>query len=103
MSNRQTHRPNELITHAQVGGQSLFSFKATLSGAAPHAIAFKDYVQNDMADTDYRVTVGGEFASGACNVDESTITKTGFSLLGGADTEIAHVWVHGKIEGTPEG
>jgi hypothetical protein len=99
---RQTHRPSELITQAQEGGQALFSFKKTLSGAAPHTVAFADHGFKNMKNASYRVTVGGEFASGACNVDESTITTQGFSLLGGADTEIAHVWIHGEVEGTPE-
>lgn len=98
---RQTHRPNELVTQAQVGGQALFSFKQTLSGVAPHTVAFAAHGLKDMADADYRVVPHGETA-GRVTVDESTITEQGFSLLGGADTEVVHIMVHGKVEGTPE-
>jgi hypothetical protein len=42
----------------------------------------------------YAVAVGGETAA-RVTVDQSTIATTGFDLLGGADTEVVHLLIHG--------
>ena len=98
--NRQTHRASELVTHAGVGGQSLTSFKLT-SGGTPDHVIFKDLGLPDMADANYRVMCGGECVADP-HVDESTITAQGFDILHGAASEIIHVWVHGKVAGSPQ-
>lgn len=97
---RDTHRVNEEIVKAPSAmvGEEFMSFKATLSGAAPHAITFSAQSLPDMYDNLYRVFPHGE-TTGRVTVDESTIAATGFSLLGGADTEVVHILVHGKIAG----
>jgi len=99
-SQRQTHRPNELVTQAQSGGDALFSFKVTIT-ADPEPVAFQALGFKDMADEDYRVVPHGETSSRVV-VDESTISKTGFNLINGVASEVVHVMVHGKVEGTPE-
>jgi hypothetical protein len=100
MLTRDTHRAGEEVakTPAAMIGNEFMSFKVTLSGAAPHAITFSGQSLPDMYDNLYRVFPHGETAS-RLTVDESTITEAGFSLLGGADTEVAHILVHGKIAG----
>ena len=98
---RLTHRANELVTAAGQGAQAMMSFKKTLAGSPPHAVAFSDYDLPNMKDALYRILPHGE-TSARLTVDESTITEQGFSLLGGADAEVAHIFIHGRIEGTPE-
>lgn len=101
---RQTHRPSELVTGAGQGGQALFSFKHTHVGAAD-VVAFADYDMPNMADADYRIAIHGEStesAGDAISADESSITAQGFTFVGGTASEISHVWIHGKVEGTPE-
>jgi len=98
--NRLTHRASELVTNAGAGGVSLMSFKVTSVGTPDH-VAFKDYGLPDMADVNYRVLTDGETVA-PTHVDESTITAQGFDILHGAAAEIIHVWVHGKLAGTPQ-
>lgn len=99
MTTRQTHRASELVTNAGQGGLSLISFKI-VSGGTPDHVVFKDLGLPDMADANYRVMVGGETVAVA-HVDESTISTTGFDILHGASLEVIHVFVHGRMAGTP--
>jgi hypothetical protein len=78
--------------------QGINAFSVTLSGAAPHAITFADHSLPDFADTNYTVITDGETASDT-SVDESTKTVSGFSLLGGADTEVVHIHCIGRLAG----
>lgn len=97
MTTRDTHRQGEEIAKAPSAmvDEELQTAKVTLAGAGD-ALTFDGLGLEDMADTSYRVAVHGEFA-GTVSVDESTIAETGFSLVGGAASEVAHIWVHGKI------
>lgn len=93
---RDTHRHGEEISKAPsvMADEELISFKITLAGAGD-AVSFSAQGMPDMADVDYRISIDGEFA-GAVSVDESTIAETGFSLIGGVASEVAHIWIHGK-------
>jgi len=80
--------------------QGINAWTETLSGAAPHSVTFAGASLPDMADANYGVMVNGETAS-STHVDESTKTTTGFDILGGADTEVVHIVVFGRLEGMP--
>ena len=97
MTTRDTHRQGEEVAKAPSAmvDQELQSAKVVLAGAAD-SLTFAGMGLEDMADVEYRVAVLGEFA-GVVSVDESSITEQGFDLVGGAASEVAHVWVHGKI------
>ena len=94
---RDTHRQGEEIAKAPAAmvDEELQSAKVTLSGAAD-VLTFSGMGLADMADIDYRVVVAGEFA-GVVSADESTLAETGFTLVGGAAAEVAHIWIHGKV------
>lgn len=94
---RDTHRAGEQISKAPdaMVGQELQSAKVVLSGAS-HAFTFAGSGLAPAKDTAYRVAIHGEFA-GTVRVDESTITEAGFTIIGGAAAEVAHVFIHGKI------
>ena len=79
-------------------GEKLFSFKETLGGT-PHVFTFAAAGLPDMEDSDYRILIQGEFAAAttAVGADESTITPQGFSILRGANTEVAHIMIHGNV------
>lgn len=62
------------------------------------AFTFASKGLQNMKDRNYRVFVHGEFAA-ATRVDESTITTAGFSIIGGANGEVAHIMVHGVAAG----
>lgn len=92
MSERETRRVGEVDP-----GDRTFSFKKTLSGAAPHTVVLADHDIPKLV-AGYRIFPHGETSS-RMTVDESTITQLGFNLLSGADTEVAHVLVHGTVDG----
>lgn len=94
---RDTHRAGEQISKAPdaMVGQELQTAKVVLSGAS-HAFTFAGAGLVNMKDVAYRVAIHGEFAA-PTRVDESTITETGFTIIGGAASEVAHVFIHGKI------
>jgi len=94
---RDTHRQGEEVSKAPAAmvDEELQSAKVTLAGAT-EVVTFNGMGLEDMADTSYRVSIEGEFAS-ATSVDESTIATSGFTIIGGAAAEVAHVWIHGKI------
>ena len=100
MTGRKTTRPGEaLMGIKSQAGEKLVSFKHTLA-ADPEAVTFAEHGLPDMLDADYRVWLGGEMAASLGDgvyVDESTIAKTGFSIVGGTGAEIAHVFVHGNV------
>lgn len=81
--------------------QGINAFTVTLSGAAPHAITFAAQGLPDMASDTYTVIADGETAA-RVTVDESTKSAAGFSLLGGADTEVVHVHCVGRLAGMVE-
>lgn len=99
MSTRDTHRQGEEIAKAPSAmvDEELQSAKYTMSGGGPHSVTFNELGLEDMANPDYRIMVQGEFASNNVHIDESTISETGFDIVNGADTEIAHLFIHGKI------
>lgn len=87
----------ELVA-AHKGGVALQSKQITQAGASPFTVTLADEGLSDMAGTDYVVIVGGETV-GAVTVDQSTLATTGFDLLGGADTEVLHVLIVGRLAG----
>jgi hypothetical protein len=96
MSTRDTHRAGEQIVKSPASqvGKEFQSKQITLSGAAPHTINLEAEGLEPMQDVAYAVAVGGETAA-RVTVDQSTIATTGFDLLGGADTEVVHLLIHG--------
>lgn len=78
-------------------GVAIQHAKVTLAGAS-HPVDLAAIGLTPMADTTYCVIVDGEFA-GAVSVDESTITAAGFTIIGGAAAEVAHVLVVGRMVG----
>jgi hypothetical protein len=96
---RTTHRATELITGAGAGNLGIMSLKITSDGT-PDPVVFRDHGLPDMADDQYRIFLAGETVA-ALKPDESTIATTGFSVIGGGNTEVIHVMVHGKIAGMP--
>jgi hypothetical protein len=97
MTVRDTHRTDEAISKAPAAmvREELQSAKVTLTGT-PHAFTFMGAGLENMKDTAYRVTLTGKFVA-STRVDEPTITEAGFSIIGGAAAEVAHIMVHGKI------
>lgn len=95
---RDTHRAGEEIVKApsEQVGKEFQSVKLTLVGAAPHVVSFRALGLQNMANVNYVAFVDGETAA-RVTVDESTITTEGFSILGGAATEVVHILVHGAI------
>jgi hypothetical protein len=100
MTARNTTRDDEVLhgIKAQIN-ERFFSFKVTLTGS-PLAITFAGESLPDMKDADYRVQLSGELPSlgDTCYVDESTISTTGFSVVGGTGAEVAHLFVHGNVD-----
>lgn len=86
------------LAGAADAGVTVQARKVTQSGASPFALAFADHGFAAMENTDYVVIVQGETA-GQPMVDESTMTVDGFSVLNGADTEVLHVVVIGRLAG----
>lgn len=93
---RDTHRQGEEISKAPAAmvDQELQSAKVTLAGASV-AVTFLAMGLEPMEDDQYRVSIAGEFV-GVTIADESTLTKDGFTIIGGAAAEVAHVFIHGK-------
>jgi hypothetical protein len=88
----------DYLAGATAPGVSIQVKQITQSGAAPCVVSFAAEGMSDMADTSYVVIVGGETAA-AATVDQSTIATTGFNIIGGADTEVLHVVVIGRVKG----
>lgn len=87
----------EHLAAAHKGGVAIQSAQITQAGAAPFSVVLADHGLNDMADTGYVVIVQGETAA-RVTVDQSTIALTGFDVLGGADTEVLHVMIVGRMK-----
>lgn len=79
-------------------GISIQSKQVTQAGASPYSVVLADHGFQRMADTNYTVLVGGETV-GAPKVDQSTITQDGFDVTGGADTEVLHITIIGRLAG----
>ena len=103
MLDRQTNRSGEVLHGVKAqAGERFMSFKHVLA-ASPEAITFAEHGLPDMVDLDYRVILTGEFATAqgltaaGTYVDESTITRQGFSIVGGTGAEVAHLLIHGNV------
>lgn len=94
---RQTARDNELVVkqNKASAGKEFQSKKITATGTS-FAFNFVSQGLDPMESTDYVVMLQGETAAEA-QVDESTITPDGFTIIGVANTEVVHVLVHGKL------
>ena len=79
-------------------GVTLQAAQITQVGTAPYSLVLADHGLENMASTDYVVIIGGE-TTGYPYVDQSTITETGFDVLGAAATEVLHVAIIGRIQG----
>ena len=88
----------DYLAGAAKAGVSVQSKQITQAGASPFTVSFSAQGMSDMADTSYTVTVNGETAA-ATSVDQSTIATTGFDVIGGADTEVLHIVVIGRLKG----
>lgn len=88
----------DYLAAAAKPGVGVQAKQITQAGAAPFSVVLEDHGLSNMEDTGYVVIVQGETA-GAPKVDQSTITKTGFDILGGADTEVLHVLIVGRLAG----
>lgn len=87
----------DYLVAAAAAGVGMQALKVTLSGAT-HSVVFEDEGRVNMEDADYVVLLQGETTS-RLTVDESTITKTGFDILGGLAAEVGHVLVVGRLSG----
>src|SRR5688572_5332180 len=67
-------------------------------GAPPFSVVFADHGMADMADDAYVVNVNGETVA-ATHVDQSTLATTGFDVLGGANDEVLHIIIVGRLAG----
>lgn len=85
------------VTAAAKAGVGIQVKQITQSGAAPLVVSFSAQGMSDMADTNYVVIAQGETAA-AVMVDQSTMAVTGFNVLGGADTEVVHIVVIGRLK-----
>jgi hypothetical protein len=96
---RDTHRVGEQVVKTPEGQveDEIQSVKIVVGGAS-HVVDLETVGLLRMRDNAYRVMIHGKTAgAGGFEVDEPTITETGFTILGGAATEVAHVFIHGKI------
>lgn len=85
-----------VVTQAELDANFMQSAKVTQVGASPFAVTIAGLGLQAMANANYRVLVGGETAAPVM-VDESTITAIGFSVLGGANTEVLHIFIQGAL------
>jgi len=97
MTTRDVNRKNSEVSKAPnaMVEYEWQSAKVTLTGASV-ALTFKGMGLEDFADDQWIGHLSGEFASTAY-IDESTITATGFTIVDGANTEVAHLSFHGKL------
>lgn len=85
-----------VVTQAELDANYMQSAKVTQVGASPFAVTIAGLGLQPMLNANYRVLVGGETAAPVM-VDESTITALGFSILGGANTEVLHIFIQGAL------
>lgn len=85
----------DYLAAAHKAGVTVQQKKITQSGAAPLVVDLEAEGLLPMFDTNYVVLTGGETAV-RTTVDESSMTKNGFDVLGGADTEVHHLLVVGR-------
>lgn len=104
MEGRQTTRSGEVLNGVEAqAGEKFMSFRHVLA-ANPEVITFAEHGLPDMLDADYRVMLTGEFATAqgltaaGTYVDESTITRRGFSIVGGTGAQVAHLLIHGNVD-----
>jgi len=84
------------LAAAAKAGVSVQYAQVTQVGVSPFSVDLAAQGLAPMANASYCVLVGGETA-GAPKVDQSTITVNGFDVAGGADTEVLHVVVIGRL------
>ena len=70
------------------------SFKVEQSTPSPFQVTFADLGLPNMADSNYRVMVGGETDA---KVIETSLSPEGFSLYGGTITDVHHIVVLGQL------
>lgn len=87
----------EHLVAANTGGVSVQAATVTQSGASPFAVTFASLGMADMADASYIPMVNGP--NGDERADLSTRTATGFSIVGGADTEVHAIIIVGRMAG----
>lgn len=88
----------DYIAAANAAGVGMQSKQITQSGVAPLVVDLEAEGLSPMEDTNYVVIAQGETVA-RVTVDQSTITKTGFNVLGGADTEVVHLLIIGRLAG----
>ena len=88
----------DYLAAAAAAGVSIQAKQVTQSGASPFSVVLEDAGMKNMEDDEYVVIVQGETAA-RVTVDQSSLTKVGFDILGGADTEVLHVLVVGRLSG----
>jgi hypothetical protein len=85
------------VVAASKGGVSVQVGEIVQAGASPFAVTFAALGMSDMADTAYIPIVTGP--DGDERADLATRMVSGFSILGGADTERLGIVVHGRLKG----
>ncbi len=84
------------LAAAAAPGMSIQAAQVTQVGASPFSVDLAAQGLAPMANTSYAVIVQGETAA-RVTVDQSSITVNGFDVLGGADTEVLHLLVVGRL------
>jgi hypothetical protein len=68
----------------------------TQLGGGPQVLTFAGLGLLNMADDQYSILLGGETIN-RTYPQQSSITPTGFTLLGGTTTDVHHITIVGKI------
>lgn len=87
----------DYLVSATEAGVAIQIAEVAQAGAAPFAVTFAGLGLSAMADADYLVFVTGP--NGDERADLTTRTTAGFSILGGADTEVLGIMVVGRVAG----
>lgn len=82
---------------AYKGGVSLQIAEIAQAGASPFAVTFAALGMKDMANASYQVFINGP--NGDERADYATRTAVGFSIVGGANTELMGIMVAGRMKG----
>jgi hypothetical protein len=90
------------LVGAAMAGMAIQAAQVTQVGAAPFSVVLEDHGLARMGNDSYVVIPHGETA-GRVTIDQDTITRDGFDLLGGADTEVIHLLIVGRIAGQLNG
>lgn len=86
------------VAGASKPGISIQIDRVSQVGPSPLTVTFNsDGPLKPMADDQYLVFVGGQTVARA-TVDETSITLNGFDIIGGADGEVLHIMVVGRLQ-----